>query len=128
MVYGEIPIVPQSLVARESTNTERIETLRLELLGPQYPAGRRPEPAPARAGLPPDSGNVPTYHTTRESLALADLQLDHVLASRGFHESVQERALNSLEGWGSSDHYRLQIEVHGSAMEYVRHALRKEYG
>ncbi len=40
-------------------------------------------------------------------------QLDYAIASRGFHESVTVRAMNSVEEWGTSDHCRLLIEVSG---------------
>ena len=83
--------------------------LGFERMGPKYPAGRRAHPWPPH--LPPDSLNVPTYHTTRQSPATAQTQMDHVFASRGFHTSVTVRALNSVEEWGASDHCRLLIEV-----------------
>ena len=40
-------------------------------------------------------------------------QLDYAIASRGFHESVTVRAMNSVDEWGASDHCRLLIEVSG---------------
>ena len=95
--------------AREHTVTDRMEVLGFERMGPKYPAGRRAHPWPPH--LPPDSLNVPTYHTTRQSPATAQTQMDHVFASRGFHTSVTVRALNSVEEWGASDHCRLLIEV-----------------
>ncbi len=54
---------------------------------------------------------MPTYHKTRQSPATAANQLDYTFASRGFHESVKVRAMNSVDGWGASDHCRLLIEV-----------------
>ena len=81
----------------------------MEFLGPRYPAGRRAWPTPQ--GLPHDTENVPTYHTSRQSPSTAQNQLDYVFASRGFHKSVTVRALNSVEEWGASDHCRLLIEV-----------------
>ena len=43
------------------------------------------------------------------------MQIDHVFASRGFHENVQVKALNKVEEWGLSDHCRIRIEVgHGN--------------
>ncbi|MCY3786999.1 MAG: hypothetical protein OXG47_09795 [bacterium] len=40
-------------------------------------------------------------------------QFDYVFASRGFHNEVTARALNTVEEWGPSDHCRLLIEVAG---------------
>ncbi|MCY4369692.1 MAG: hypothetical protein OXF41_09810 [bacterium] len=96
-------------MVRERSVTDRMDALGLELLGPQYPAGRRAEPTPAY--LPSDTRNVPTYHTVAQSPETADSQLDWAFASRGFHHSVSVRALNSVEDWGPSDHCRLLIEV-----------------
>ncbi len=109
MVYGGIAIEPQSLAVRDQTVFERFKALGLELLGPQFPHGRKAEPTPA--GLPPDTRNVPTYHTTSQSPKTAHSQLDYAFASRGFHESVRVRALNSVEERGASDHCRILIEV-----------------
>ena len=88
-----------------------MNALGLEFLGPRYPAGRRARPTPQ--GLPPDTQNVPTYHTTRQSPATAQNQFDYAFASRGFHESVEVHAMNSIDEWGASDHCRLLIEVSG---------------
>lgn len=99
------------LVARERTVTDRMNVLGLQRVGPKYPAGRRADPWPQH--LPSDSLNVPTYYTTSQSPATAQVQLDHVFASRGFHNSVAVRALNSVKEWGASDHCRLLIEVRG---------------
>lgn len=41
----------------------------------------------------------------------ATKQLDSVFASRGLHENIHREALNGVEEWGSSDHYRLLIKV-----------------
>lgn len=81
--------------ARESSVWERFKALGLEYLGPQVPNGR---PTPAC------NKRVVTYKPTKT-------QLDHAFASRGFHENVKVRALNSLGCWGASDHCRLLIEV-----------------
>ena len=111
MVYGATDDNPLALPARDRTVTDRMTALGMESLGPRHPAGRRARPVPQ--GLPSDTENVPTYHTTRQSPATAQNQLDYVFASRGFHESVSVRALNSVEEWGASDHCRLLIEVAG---------------
>ena len=109
MAYGCTPNAPQSLAERERTVFDRMYALGMELLGPQYPGGRQASSRPH--GLPPDTRNVPTYHTTRQSPETAQHQLDYVFASRGFHESVSVRAMNSVEEWGASDHCRLLIEI-----------------
>ena len=111
MIYGATDSNTLTLPARDRTVTDRMDALGLEFLGPRYPAGRRACPTPQ--GLPCDTENVPTYHTTRQTTATAQNQLDYVFASRGFHEGVKVRALNSVEEWGASDHCRLLIEVVG---------------
>ena len=80
-------------------------------MGPQYPNGRRADPSPDH--LPADTKNVVTYYSVRSSPETARLQLDHVFASRGFHESVRTRAMNGVDEWGSSDHCRILMEVGG---------------
>ena len=111
MIYGAKDNNRLALPARDRTVTDRMAALGMEFLGPQYPAGRRACPTPH--GLPPDTRNVPTYYTTRQSPATSQNQLDYAFASRGFHESVTVRAMNSVEEWGASDHCRLLIEVTG---------------
>ena len=81
-----------SLSERERTGWKRFVALGLELLGPQAPDGR--PSASAQPEVPSDTLNVPTYHTRRQSSAKANRQLDHVFASRRFHEGVTARALN----------------------------------
>ena len=109
MIYGATDDNPLALPARDRTVTDRMTALGMEFLGPRHPAGRRARPNPR--GLPSDTENMPTYHTTRQSPATAQNQLDYVFASRGFHESVSVHALNSVQEWGASDHCRLLIEV-----------------
>ena len=95
---------------RAQTVLDRFHALGLDYLGPQYPAGRRADPIPAH--LNEDSLDVPTYyHVPSNTPAGANVQLDHVFASRGFHESVKVRALNEADEWGSSDHCRVLISV-----------------
>ncbi len=108
MAYKLPPDRAQSFAERERTVFARMEALGMRLLGPQYPHGRQAEPPPEP---PHDPRNVPTYHSSQRSPATAAHQLDYVFASRGFHESVKIRALNSVEEWGASDHCRLQIDV-----------------
>jgi hypothetical protein len=102
---------PLALPARDRTITDRMEALGLAFLGPRRPAGRQAQPAPR--GLRPGDRNVPTYHTTRQSPETAQNQLDYAFASRGFHQSVNVRAMNGVDEWGASDHCRLLIEIAG---------------
>ena len=99
----------RTLAHRESTVFDRMDAIGLEFLGPQYPAGRKAEPA--HPDMPPDIRNVVTHHTTREDPISAKLQLGYAFASRGFHKHVSVRALNGVDEWGSSDQYRLLVEV-----------------
>ena len=95
---------------RAQTVLDRFEALGLDYLGPIYPAGRRADPIPKH--LNEKSLDVPTYyHKPSNTPAGASVQIDHVVASRGFHKCVQVRAMNSVEEWGPSDHCRLLIEV-----------------
>ena len=109
MIYGATDDNALEDAARARTITDRMAALGMEFLGPQYPAGRRARPTPQ--GLPRNTRNVPTFHTTRESPTTASNQLDYVFASRGFHESISVRALNEVDEWGASDHCRLLIEI-----------------
>lgn len=105
-------VTDDPLVARCNTVVDRMRVLGLVRIGPRYPAGRQANPWPRH--LPPDSLEVPTYHSNRQSPATAQVQLDHVFASRGFHSGVTAEALNSVEDWGPSDHCRLLIRVGAS--------------
>ena len=78
MIYGATDENLLALPARDRTVTDRMDGLGMEFLGPQYPAGRRAHPTPQ--GLPPDTRNVPTYYTTRQSPATAQNQLDYAFA------------------------------------------------
>ena len=90
---------------------DRMNSLGLEFMGPQYPNGRKADPVPEF--MPSDTRNVVTFRRPIEPLEDADQQLDYAFASLGFHESISVRALNSVEDWGASDHCRLLIEVAG---------------
>ena len=96
--------------ARHQTVFDRMEAIGLEFMGPQLPDGRQAEVL--ATGEPADSRNVVTYYLPGKNPETAsNNQLDFVFASRGFHESIKVRALNSVEEWGPSDHCRLEIEV-----------------
>ena len=109
LIHGATDSNPLALPARDRSVFLRLESLGFEFVGPQFPRGRQADPP--RAGLPADTDNVPTYHTTRQRPETAANQLDYVFASRGFHRRVQTRALNEPEGWGPSDHCRIAIDV-----------------
>ena len=109
LIYGSNTCDPQALDERGSGVFERFETIGLERMGPQYPAGRKAASIPSY--LPADTKNVPTYYTMSERPETAVRQLDYVFASRGFHERVRVRALNEVDEWGPSDHCRILIEV-----------------
>ncbi len=88
----------------------RMSAIGMEFIGPQAPDGRQAETRAMRE--PADSLNVVTYYLPGKNPATAsNNQLDYVFASRGFHESVNVRAMNEVDEWGSSDHCRVQIEV-----------------
>ena len=96
--------------ARHQTVFDRMEAIGLEFMGPQLPNGRQAETL--ATGEPADSRNVVTFYLPGKNPETAsNNQLDFVFASRGFHESIKVRALNSIEEWGPSDHCRLEIEV-----------------
>ena len=109
LIQGATDSNPLALPARDRSVFARLEALGFEFLGPRYPHGRRADPTPA--GLPVDTENVPTYHTTRQRPRTAANQLDYVFASRGFHRKIRTRALNAPEEWGPSDHCRIAIDV-----------------
>ena len=126
MIYGATDDNRLALPGRDRTVTDRMTALGMEFLGPQYPDGRRASPTPQ--GLPPDTRNVPTYHTNRQSPETAQNQLDYVFASRGFHKSVKVRAMNGVEEWGASDHCRLLTEVDDDAAQPLWESERQVQG
>jgi len=109
MVHGTLDEHSEGFSVRERTVWDRLDALGFEFVGPQCPNGRKAEPTPNY--LPEDTKNVPTYRPPGKTPEEAIHQLDYVFASRGFHEEVRVRALNSVEDWGASDHCRLLIEV-----------------
>ena len=125
MIYGATDDNRLALPARDRSVTDRMDALGMEFLGPQSPDGRQAIPTPQ--GLPADTGNVPTFHTNRQSPEAAQNQLDYVFASRGFHERVEVRALNAVDEWGASDHCRLLIEVAGDAVTPMSESERQAH-
>jgi endonuclease/exonuclease/phosphatase family metal-dependent hydrolase len=95
--------------ARYQSVFYRAAAMGLRLLGPRAPHGRQAAPWPAE--LSADSGNVPTFHHSRQTPETATRQLDFVFATENIADRVQVRALNSVGGWGPSDHCRVAINV-----------------
>ena len=94
---------------RAQTILDRMESIGLDYLGPEYPNGRKAHPVPGH--LTEESKDVPTYHTSRRSPAEAGVQVDHVFASQRFRDQIRVRALNEVDEWGPSDHCRIWIEI-----------------
>ena len=109
ILYGYGENGSQYWAKRYDTVFERMDALGLAFIGPQAPHGRRADPWPTE--LPADSGNVPTYHTTRMIPAQAARQLDFVFASTVLAHRMHVRALNEVSDWGPSDHCRVWIEL-----------------
>ena len=100
--------------ARYRSVFDRMAALGLEFMGPQAPNGRQAETRATHE--PADSRNVVTFYLPGKNPTTAsNNQLDYVFASRGFHESITVRAMNSVEEWGASDHCRLLIRIAGGA-------------
>lgn len=81
--------------ARYATVFTRMAALGLPFVGPQAPHGRQADPWPDE--LPPDSRNVPTFHSSYQAPATATRQLDYVFASESMADGVRVRALNEVE-------------------------------
>ena len=96
---------------REVSAFQRLASLGLEFLGPQFPDGQPSRPDVVDASIGPGTKNVPTFRTNKNDPESAKNQLDYVFASRGFHESIRTQALNEADEWGASDHCRILIEV-----------------
>lgn len=110
-IYDAVEGSPLETPERMWTIFKRMSAIGMEFAGPQWPhGGRRAAPTPYD-DVPPDTCNVPTYYTNRQTPETAKNQLDYVFASRGFHESVSVRALNAPDEWGPSDHCRIVIDV-----------------
>ena len=89
---------------------DRFAALGFEFLGPQQPDGRASVRGPGTR-IYRDTQRVITRRARRQGRVKSESQIDYVFASRGFHESIQCRALNEDEEWGPSDHCRILIEV-----------------
>ena len=76
---------------RSQSVLTRMEALGMEYIGPKTA----------------DNEIVPTYYTRSEEPATARSQLDHVFASKGMHDNIAVRAMNSVDEWGPSDHCRI---------------------
>ncbi len=110
-IYGAAEGSELETPIRAQTVYDRMSAIGMEFAGPQWPhGGRRAAPTPYD-DVPPDTCNVPTYYTNRQTPETAKNQLDYVFASRGFHESVSVRALNAPDEWGPSNHCRIVIDV-----------------
>ena len=109
LIHGATEQNHLALPERDRSVFARLQSLGFEFVGPQYPNVRMASPTPG--GLPADTKNVPTYHTTRQQPGTAANQLDYVFASRGFHRNVRAHALNEPKEWGPSDHCRIVIEI-----------------
>ena len=97
--------------SRYSTVFDRFAALGLRFVGPQFPDGRQADPWPDE--LPPDSQNVVTYRSIKQTPETATRQLDFVFASDALAGNVSCRAVNPADSvaWGPSDHCVIEIEV-----------------
>ena len=94
--------------SRYDTVFNRMASMGIPFVGPQYPNGRQAKPWPD--WLPGDSKNVPTYCGSRSPADATD-QLDFVFASESLKDSLRVSALNNPDEWGPSDHCRIEIVV-----------------
>ena len=94
---------------RYQTIFDRLESIGLAFVGPQYPNGLRADPWPEE--LPKESKNVPTFHSTHQNPTTATRQLDFVFASKAIADRLEVKALNEPEEWGPSDHCRIEIQI-----------------
>ena len=102
-----------AFTVRAQTIVDRMSALGLAYVGPRHPNGRMADPVPNI--LAEGSLDVPTYYSRAMTPATAQLQLDHVFASRGLDKSVTTQAMNGENEWGSSDHCRIIITVDSSS-------------
>ena len=109
-IYGATEESALETPIRAQTVFDRMNAVGMEFVGPRAGEGGRKANPPSN-DVPPDTRNVPTYHSNRASPETARNQLDYVFASNGFHESISVRAMNGVDEWGPSDHCRIVIEV-----------------
>ena len=95
--------------SRYSTVFDRMAAIGLPFIGPQQPHGEPPNPWPDE--LPLESGDVPTFRTTRADPASASRQLDFVFASTQIRRLVTVTAKNGADDWGPSDHCIIEINL-----------------
>jgi hypothetical protein len=95
--------------SRYETVFTRMTAIGLPFVGPQHPHGEQCIPWPTE--LPRGSKNVPTFRTRKADPSSATRQLDFVFASTDLVDRLHVRACNTADGWGPSDHCRIEIEV-----------------
>ena len=76
LIHGATEQNRLALPERDRSVFARLQSLGFEFMGPQHPNGRMASPTPG--GIPADTKNVPTYHTTRQQPDTAANQLDYV--------------------------------------------------
>jgi len=89
---------------------DRADALGLAFVGPQAPNGHQANPPPPE--LPDGSRDVPTFRARRGDPASATRQIDFVFATPTLADRLTVRALNSNDEWGTSDHCRIEIDLH----------------
>ena len=109
-IYGATEESALETPIRAQTVFDRMNAIGMEFVGPRAGEGGRKADPPS-VDVPPDTRNVPTYHTNRASPETARNQLDYAFVSHGFGASVSVRAMNGVDEWGPSDHCRIVIEV-----------------
>lgn len=109
-IYGATEESALETPIRAQTVFDRMNAVGMEFVGPRAGEGGR-KANPPSGDVPPDTRNVPTYHSNSASPETARNQLDYVFASNGFHESISVRAMNGVDEWGPSDHCRIVIDV-----------------
>ncbi len=109
-IYGATEHSALETPIRAQTIFDRMHAIGMEFVGPRAGEGGRMADPPS-IDVPPDTRNVPTYHSNRASPETTRNQLDYAFVSHGFGASVSVRAMNGVEEWGPSDHCRIVIEV-----------------
>ena len=109
-IYGATEESTLETPIRAQTIFDRMDAIGMEFVGPRAGDGGRKADPPS-IDAPPDTRNVPTYHSNRASPETARNQLDYAFVSHGFGASVSVRAMNDVDEWGPSDHCRIVIDV-----------------